>query len=159
MEKDHTTNGTNEFPATGIMKTSEVIVTRTEEAAVSSRPNSGHMHKKPSFSNTPKSQGHRAQSKVYRPSGSIDPNKAALKYCKCAMLFFLALIVTWVPSTVNRIYNIVRPEDVVFGLNLAAALVLPLQGFWNAIVYTVTSTYAVKCLWIDVKDVLKNLTS
>lgn len=150
MEKAHS-NHSAELPAVGIMKTSEVTVTRTKENRQVGRPYS-HITKKPSFPSTDVGVRHTTTSRVYRPSGATNPNKAALKYCKCALLFFIALIITWVPSTVNRIYNIVRPNDVVFGLNLAAAVVLPLQGFWNAVVYIATSTFAVKSLWQDVKN-------
>lgn len=149
--------GVNEYPATGILKTSEVIVTRTGDTTPSWRPSTGSMHKKPSFLGISDTNRPVVQSNIHRSSGRIDPNEAALKYCKCAMLFFLALIITWVPSTVNRIYTIVRPDDVNFGLNLAAALVLPLQGFWNAVIYMVTSTFAVKSLWEDIRIVFQHL--
>lgn len=152
------TGETNEFPATGIMKTSEVTITRNEEYG-SSRPNSGNISKKASFPRYSGTTRHPTQSRVHQPSGGIDPNKAALKYCNCALLFFIALLITWVPSTINRIYTIIRPTDVVFGLNLAAALVLPLQGFWNAIIYMATSSYAVKCLWEDIKEVCRPIPS
>lgn len=155
MEK---TEETTEFPATGIMKTSEIIVTRNEVIG-SSRPNSGNISNKTSFPTSSGTHGPIARSRVYRPSGAIDPNKAAIKYCKCALLFFIVLLITWVPSTVNRIYTIVRPTDIVFGLNLAAALVLPLQGFWNAIIYMATSSYAVKCLWEDIKEACRPLST
>lgn len=144
IEKDRSTGETNEFPATGIMKTSEITVTRTEDTF---RPGTAPMSKKASFS-SPYTRSN--QTRVFRPSGGVDPNKAALKYCKCAMLFFIALIITWVPSTINRIYTIVRPQESIFGLNLTAALVLPLQGFWNAIIYMATSTFACRSLWQDV---------
>lgn len=85
---------------------------------------------------------------TFRRAGSR-ANKAAIKYCKCALLFFIALLVTWVPSTINRIYTLIYPEDVIFGLQFAAALVLPLQGFWNSVVYVATSVYACKCLGHD----------
>lgn len=150
MEKPHS-GGSAKFPPTGIMKTSEVTVTRTEENRDIGRPYS-HVTKKPSFPNTTVGTRYTTTSRVYRPSGATNPNKAAMKYCKCALLFFIALIITWVPSTVNRIYNIIRPNKVVFGLNLAAALVLPLQGFWNAVVYIATSTFAVKSLWEDIRE-------
>lgn len=150
MEKAHSDHFAD-FPATGIIKTSEVTVTRIQESRQIGRPYS-NVIKKPSFPNTTVGARPITTSRVYRPSGATNPNKAAIKYCKCALLFFIALIITWVPSTVNRIYNIVRPNEVVFGLNLAAALVLPLQGFWNAVVYVATSTFAVKCLCQDVRD-------
>ncbi|KAL4991606.1 hypothetical protein BDW68DRAFT_151603, partial [Aspergillus falconensis] len=58
-------------------------------------------------------------------------NTAAWAYTKYAMLFFVALLVTWVPSTINRVYAFIRPESSNFGLNYASSFVLPLQGFWN----------------------------
>lgn len=149
MEKDRTTSGAYQYPATGIIKTQEVIVTRAEGVFHGGRPDSAQVHKKASFTQVI-NQRPITMTRVHRPSGSIDPNKAALKYCKCAMLFFIALIITWVPSTINRIYTIVRPDDVIFGLNIAAAIVLPLQGFWNAVIYMATSSFAVKCLWQEV---------
>ncbi|KAI9880727.1 MAG: hypothetical protein M1830_001010 [Pleopsidium flavum] len=76
-----------------------------------------------------------------------EANSAAWGYTKCAMLFFISLIVTWVPSTVNRVYSLVHPEEVNFPLNYASGLVLPLQGFWNAFVYIITSLPASKALY------------
>jgi hypothetical protein len=69
-------------------------------------------------------------------------NTAAIKYCTCALLFFVALLVTWVPSTINRVYTLVHPNETLFGLDYASGLVLPLQGFWNAIIYIATSSTA-----------------
>lgn len=147
--------GDTEIPVGSIMKTSEVVVRTSDDKRGSSRtktngrPFSGYIRQKASFVHRPRqSSGTQKRFMVHR-SGGIDPNKAAIKYCKCALLFFLALVVTWVPSTFNRIYTILRPGDVIFGLNIAAAIVLPLQGFWNTVIYTATSTYAVKCLWSD----------
>jgi hypothetical protein len=77
---------------------------------------------------------------------SIDANRAAVSYCKWALLFFVASLVTWVPSTVNRVVTLVYPEDMIFGLNYASGLVLPLQGFWNAIIYIFTSLPACTAL-------------
>ena len=34
-----------------------------------------------------------------------------------------------------------------FGLNFASSLVFPLQGFWNVLVYIITSQTACKRLW------------
>ncbi|MCJ1367526.1 hypothetical protein MMC16_006659 [Acarospora aff. strigata] len=76
-----------------------------------------------------------------------EANSAAWGYTKCAMLFFISLIITWVPSTINRVYSLVHPEAVSFPLNYASGLVLPLQGFWNAFVYTITSLSASKALY------------
>jgi hypothetical protein len=77
---------------------------------------------------------------------NVDANKAAIRYCKCALIFFCALLVTWVPSTVNRVATLVDPKTELFGLNYMSGLVLPLQGFWNAIIYIMTSWSACKAL-------------
>ncbi|KIW62355.1 hypothetical protein PV04_10536 [Phialophora macrospora] len=88
---------------------------------------------------------------IERPqTKKVDANKATLSYCKTAMLFFLALLCTWVPSTINRVYTLVRPNDSVFGLDFASGLVLPLQGFWNTVIYIVTSLPACKALWAGI---------
>ncbi|KAN0099882.1 hypothetical protein V8E51_013657 [Hyaloscypha variabilis] len=68
-------------------------------------------------------------------------------YLRCSFLFFIALVVTWIPSSINRIYSIAYPDSSNYGLNFAGALVLPLQGFWNAILYITISTSACKELW------------
>ncbi|KAK7897252.1 hypothetical protein LTR67_005141 [Exophiala xenobiotica] len=87
---------------------------------------------------------------VERPNVQVvDANKAALSYCKTAMLFFIALIVVWVPSTVNRVYTLIHPNDPQFGLEFASGLVLPLQGGWNTVIYVVTSLPACRALWAD----------
>ncbi|KIW13976.1 hypothetical protein PV08_06757 [Exophiala spinifera] len=88
---------------------------------------------------------------VDRPSvKGVDANKAALSYCKTAMLFFIALIVVWVPSTINRVYTLAKPNDPQFGLEFASGLVLPLQGFWNTLIYIVTSLPACRALLEDI---------
>lgn len=71
-------------------------------------------------------------------------SKGEGSYYKCALLFFIAVIVTWVPSSANRVYSLVFPEKVSFGLSLASGLVLPLQGFWNTLIYVATSYSACK---------------
>ncbi|KPI43655.1 uncharacterized protein AB675_6751 [Cyphellophora attinorum] len=91
----------------------------------------------------------------YQPSttkGSprvVDANRATLQYCYTSCLFLCALIITWVPSTINRLYTLVRPNEAVspYGLDLSSALVLPLQGFWNMVIYIVTSWTACRALW------------
>jgi hypothetical protein len=44
-----------------------------------------------------------------------------------------------VPSTINRVYGLAEHNKANFGLNLAAAIVLPLQGFFNTCIYLFTS--------------------
>jgi hypothetical protein len=125
-----------------IVKTVEIHVVR-EPAQVSSSP------RPPSFDS---SQASASPSKYYdghprRSIPSSDANRAAINYCKCALLFFVAMLVTWVPSTLNRLVTLVHPNDPIFGLNYASGLVLPLQGFWNATIYIFTSLPACKA-WV-----------
>jgi hypothetical protein len=83
----------------------------------------------------------------------VDANRATLSYCYTALLFFIALLVTWVPSTVNRVYTLVSPgSPSPFALDFASGLVLPLQGFWNTVIYIVTSLAACRALAADIQD-------
>jgi hypothetical protein len=92
-------------------------------------------------------------------------NAAAYAYLKVAFLMFVALFVVWVPSTCksshhssysmilnckwkpgstdyvlgNRLYQYIHQDVSNYGLNLTSALVLPLQGFWNAMIYVSTT--------------------
>lgn len=72
----------------------------------------------------------------------FEANNAAWSYARCALLFFTALLVTWIPSTANRVYSLARPGEVCLGLQYASALVLPLQGFWNGLIYLATTRRA-----------------
>lgn len=106
-------------------------------------------------------------------SPQSEVNVSARAYFKYAILYFVALLVTFVsplthiyifrkmwilidsgqmavrqvPSTINRVYIIVRPEANNFGLELATCFVLPLQGFWNSIVYIAISWPSMKTLF------------
>ena len=70
---------------------------------------------------------------------TVGANRAAINYCRVAILFFVALCITWIPSTINRVWTLVHPTDPLFSLNYASGLVLPLQGFWNGVIYVTTS--------------------
>lgn len=83
---------------------------------------------------------------------AMEANKAAFSYCKCALLFFVSMLITWVPSSINRVYNFAHPDAVSFPLFYASAFVLPLQGFWNAVIYTATSLPACRALCAQIVD-------
>lgn len=76
-----------------------------------------------------------------------ETNPEAWLYARVAFLFFCSLLICWVPSSINRLYSIAHPDHLVFWLNYIETLVLPLQGFFNAIVYIVTSQTACHNLW------------
>jgi hypothetical protein len=66
-------------------------------------------------------------------------NDAAMAYLKVAFLMFLALIVVWLPSSVNRLFQFINHDDPNYVLVLLSAIVLPLQGAWNATIYIYTT--------------------
>ncbi|KAK3323344.1 hypothetical protein B0T19DRAFT_442841 [Cercophora scortea] len=65
-----------------------------------------------------------------------DPVKRA--YLRTAVLFALSVLVTWIPSSINRIRGLIYPDSP-YPYNVATAAVLPLQGVWNGIIFFVTS--------------------
>ncbi|EPS43955.1 hypothetical protein H072_2194 [Dactylellina haptotyla CBS 200.50] len=81
---------------------------------------------------------------------TMKANAAAWAYTRCAFLFFVGLLITWLPSSLNRVYGFVHPEDQQYGLYVTAALVLPAQGLWNFIIYLTTSWKACKLMWRDI---------
>ncbi|KAN0084984.1 hypothetical protein V8E54_001451 [Elaphomyces granulatus] len=76
-------------------------------------------------------------------------NATIVNYARYSFIFFVALVVTWLPSSINRISNVVNPNAKNFGLNLTGALVLSLQGFWNAVIYFTTCMSSCKQLLSD----------
>lgn len=85
-----------------------------------------------------------------RRRAAWEANNATWSYAKCAILFFTAMLVTWIPSSANRVYSLAHAGHASLALEYMSAFVLPLQGFWNSIIYTVTSWGACKMLWEDV---------
>ncbi|KAK0727383.1 hypothetical protein B0T26DRAFT_636935 [Lasiosphaeria miniovina] len=84
-----------------------------------------------------------------RRKAAFEANSATWSYTKCAILFFTAMLVTWIPSSANRVYSVVHNNRASVPLEYMSAFVLPLQGFWNAIIYVVTSWKACKMLFED----------
>lgn len=68
---------------------------------------------------------------------NMDPVKLA--YLRTSFIFAVSVLVTWAPSSINRVYTLIYPDRVSFGLNMASAVVLPLQGVWNTVIYFTTS--------------------
>jgi len=83
---------------------------------------------------------------------SRQQTRVAWSYTKVALLYFLSLLCTWVPSSVNRVFSLVHGAEVNYALSMAAAFVLPLVGFWNALIYMVTSWDAVRESWWEMVD-------
>ncbi|KAI1310480.1 hypothetical protein F5Y03DRAFT_392416 [Xylaria venustula] len=72
----------------------------------------------------------------------MDPVKLA--YLRTSFVFAVSVLITWTPSSINRVHDIVNPNEFSYPLNLASAIVLPLQGFWNAIIFFSTSWTAMR---------------
>lgn len=87
-----------------------------------------------------------AQPRTTRRRAAYEANGATWQYTRCAILFFTAILVTWIPSTANRVYSVVHRGEISLPLEYIASFVLPLQGLWNAIIYVVTSWGACKNL-------------
>lgn len=77
-----------------------------------------------------------------RQSRVREPDDVAWSYTRAALSYFVAMLVTWVPSSIYRVYTVAHPEYQPYGLMLTAAMVLPLQGFWNGLVYITVSQTA-----------------
>lgn len=56
---------------------------------------------------------------------------------------------TQVPSSVNRVYALTHPGASNIPLAFAAGIVLSLMGFWNSVIYIVTSRAACKELFVN----------
>ncbi|KAK4167139.1 putative G-protein coupled receptor [Cladorrhinum sp. PSN259] len=76
---------------------------------------------------------------------NLDPIKLA--YLRTSFVFAISVLVTWTPSSINRVYSAIYPTRTSYALNLASAVVLPLQGLWNAVIFTATSWKLLKEEW------------
>lgn len=90
----------------------------------------------------------RRHSHIKRAAG----NEAALAYLKVAFLMFLALVVVWVPSSVNRLYQFIHKDDTRFALSLISAIVLSMQGVWNATIYIYTTRLEFRRAYASIKS-------
>ncbi|KAK7429957.1 hypothetical protein QQZ08_003579 [Neonectria magnoliae] len=78
----------------------------------------------------------------------LDPIKMA--YLRTSFIFGFAVLITWIPSSINRLYSLTHDDQISFSLSVASGCVLPLQGVWNAIIYFTTS-------WSTVNEEFKNV--
>lgn len=70
-----------------------------------------------------------------------DPIKRA--YLRTSFLFALSVLVTWIPSSLNRIHGWLDGGSP-YEFHVATAAVLPLQGLWNGIIFFITSWHGLK---------------
>jgi len=72
----------------------------------------------------------------------LDPVK--MSYLRTSFIFALSVLITWIPSSVNRLYSLANQGQVSYSLSVASGCVLPLQGVWNAIIFFTTSWSSVQ---------------
>ncbi|KAI6246032.1 hypothetical protein HI914_05309 [Erysiphe necator] len=87
-----------------------------------------------------------------RRYAAMEANRAIWSYTKVSVLFFLAMMITWIPSSANRVYSLMYKGRVNYALHLVSAFVLPLQGLWNAIIYSATSFEACRHDWNRIRS-------
>jgi hypothetical protein len=102
-------------------------------------------------SNPPRTGHNNMASRAFRSirRRNHERDNAAWSYTKCALLFFTAMLVTWIPSSANRLYSLTHDRSTSVPLEFMSVLVLPLQGFWNCLVYVTISWTACKNLFHD----------
>src|SRR5690606_13524825 len=47
---------------------------------------------------------------------NYEAHNAAWSYTKCAILFFTAILITWIPSSANRAYSVINNSQSILGL-------------------------------------------
>jgi hypothetical protein len=85
---------------------------------------------------------------------TAEGHAAAMAYFQVAFLMFMALFVVWLPSSINRMYQLTHRSNPKFALNIISAIVLPLQGAWNATIYIFTTRAECRRAWGMVKSKL-----
>ncbi|EGO52009.1 hypothetical protein NEUTE1DRAFT_89881 [Neurospora tetrasperma FGSC 2508] len=114
-------------------RTSNTTTTGTHQVHASS---SGG-HQSASRFHTLRSSLRRPFRKFWAKLHRLDPIKLA--YLRTSFVFAISILVTWTPSSINRVHSLLYPKDTSYPLNLASAVVLPLQGVWNAVIFAATT--------------------
>ncbi|MCJ1469555.1 hypothetical protein MMC07_008189 [Pseudocyphellaria aurata] len=164
----------------------EDLVTRTVDTKVAGKTPSGRGYDRytvtigsaPLGPETTMPQTPSGATMFYRKNkAAMEANTAAWGYTKCALLFFVSLLITWVsrvcmlcvvivgrswdnqadvgnqvPSSINRVYSLAHPDLISVPFTYASGVVLPLMGFWNSVIYITTS-------WTPCKMLFKSIFS
>lgn len=56
-------------------------------------------------------------------------------YLVMPLIFFIILLATWVPLTINRVYAFIHPDQEPYPLLVAVGAMGSLRGFWNGILF------------------------
>ncbi|KAM0298260.1 hypothetical protein HYE67_001300 [Fusarium culmorum] len=138
----------------GIAKTTDITITTLESPPPASgqslrpatRPDPVHsadIYAGPAPPIAPSFEQPNTRTKNPDRSKRSPSDEAAMSYAKTALLFFTAMLITWIPASANRLYILIDGKASV-QLGYVSAFVLPLQGFWNALIYYYTSRAACK---------------
>ncbi|KAF4456262.1 hypothetical protein F53441_1556 [Fusarium austroafricanum] len=138
----------------GIAKTTKITITTSDSAppgfgqafGTPIRPepvHSANIYTSPAPPVADSSEQRNIRTQHMDRSGRSPSDEAAMSYAKCALLFFTAMLITWIPASANRLYVLIDGKASV-QLGYLSAFVLPLQGFWNALIYYYTSRAACK---------------
>ncbi|KAH6847824.1 hypothetical protein B0I37DRAFT_152128 [Chaetomium sp. MPI-CAGE-AT-0009] len=130
-----------------VLSATQISIAPTVTATIITTCHPHNQPNHPNNPNNPNNPGNNTADARSRRRNYYESHNATWSYTKCAILFFSALLITWIPSSGNRVYSLLRGGDVSRPLFFASAFVLPLQGFWNAIIYVVTSWAAWRVLW------------
>ena len=105
---------------------------------------------RPSFISGMSTVSNQAAQQYRRNRSAAEANRAAYGYTKVALLFFISLLVTWVPSSLNRVYSLANHGESNIPLAYIAGTVLSLMGFWNSLIYIVTTRAACKDFFFSI---------
>lgn len=56
-------------------------------------------------------------------------------YLVMPLIFFIILLATWVPLTINRVYAFIHPDQEPYPLLVSVGAMGSLRGFWNGILF------------------------
>ncbi|KAG8677683.1 hypothetical protein FPOAC2_03814 [Fusarium poae] len=138
----------------GIAKTTDITITTLDSPPSApgqslrpaTRPDPVHsadIYAGPAPPVAPPSEQPNTKTKNSDRSKRSPSDEAAMSYAKTALLFFAAMLITWIPASANRLYILIDGKASV-QLGYVSAFTLPLQGFWNALIYYYTSRAACK---------------
>jgi len=74
---------------------------------------------------------------IYTISKNTKRQAVHIKAMRRLAVYPVVYFLVWLPTLINRVQNAADPSNPSFGLYFFQALMLPLQGFMNAIVYGV----------------------
>jgi len=69
------------------------------------------------------------------PNALATVEEAQKQYVTIAFMYFIGLMLVWIPASANRVWSLIYPGEFNYGLQCVAAFVLPIQGLVNFIIF------------------------